>query len=639
MSTPTCNTCGATVVGGDPFCPNCGTQRTNVRSVAEESGARSLSYQEEQEATLIKTLEAATHGQYRILNELGRGGMAIVYLAEEMALDRHVAIKVMSPTLGGDADEFETFLKKFQEEAKTAAKLSHLHIIPIYAVGEYRGLCYFVMKFVSGESIDSVIKRKRLMAIGTVQEILAQAAGALDHAHRKGVIHRDIKPSNLMIDEDGLTLVTDFGIAKRVEDQLSRSRDTVIGTLPYMSPEQRMGKRVDGATDQYALGVAVYEMLTGRLPIEARSEWDFVTEPPTPVETYRPDCPPFLRRVIHRMLEKNPRDRFPDLQEVVSLVRRETPAAGADVRTELLTIAAEGIERQANEKRAPLPRKTVSSEVTADSGSRIPGAKPGAPKRKRSRAVPVVVGAVMIAGAGFGLLEWQRGRVGNGTGPVGAADSTEVLATLPPDTVDDEPNEQTPPPSQPAANPAPGRTTPSDTAARRPESPPVTTGRVIVTGLPQDGAILIDNLRQPGADFEIDAGRYVMHLAADGYIPDTLTLNVIGGQIQTISFSGRPVPGDQPEPQPLGPPVIPDSGVVLVVVNPSADLWLNQVLIGRNRSFSLVVPAGSSQCIQALRDEYETVDTTVSVAAHDTLTLVLQMRLGNQTDRPACQRE
>src|SRR5207247_5475005 len=210
----------------------------------------------------LDALRQATLGAYEILAELGHGGMASVYLAHDLALDRKVAIKVLAPAL---LLMGEGMVERFKREARTAAALSHPHIIPIYAVKEDEHVLYFVMKHVPGRALDAVIHDVGPLPIVMVQTILAHVADALGYAHRHGVIHRDIKSANIMLDEDGWA-VMDFGIAKVVQAEGLTMTGVTVGTPTYMSPEQCATRDVTGASDQYSLGVVAYEMLTGRLP-------------------------------------------------------------------------------------------------------------------------------------------------------------------------------------------------------------------------------------------------------------------------------------------------------------------------------------------------------------------------------------
>jgi len=206
---------------------------------------------------LLERLRVATLGEYDIFGELGRGGMATVFLAHEISPDRKVAIKVMSPALLHGAGMVE----RFKREARTAAYLSHPNIIPVYAVREAEGLLFFVMKLVEGTPLDAIIKELGKLPLPMVEAILAQIGGAFGYAHRHGVVHRDIKPSNILIDDEGWAVVTDFGIAKMQETEGLTLTGMAVGTPTYMSPEQCGGGPITGASDQYAMGIVAYEML------------------------------------------------------------------------------------------------------------------------------------------------------------------------------------------------------------------------------------------------------------------------------------------------------------------------------------------------------------------------------------------
>jgi len=187
----------------------------------------------------LDALRRATLGHYDIQGELGQGGMATVYLAHDIALDRKVAIKVMSPALFATAGMVE----RFKREARTAAALSHPHIIPIYAVRDGADFVYFVMKFVEGRSLESITRAAGPLPLPLVRAVLYQVGEALGYAHRRGVVHRDVKPANVMLDTGGWVVVTDFGIAKVAETQGLTMTGATIGTPSYMSPEQCEAKR------------------------------------------------------------------------------------------------------------------------------------------------------------------------------------------------------------------------------------------------------------------------------------------------------------------------------------------------------------------------------------------------------------
>ncbi len=293
-----------------------------------------------QENPLLASLRQATMGDYEILAELGRGGMAVVYLAHDLALDRKVAIKVMLPGLLAA----EGAAERFKREARTAASISHPNIIPIYAVKEHEDLLYFVMQFVGGRTLNSVIEQIAPMPIPMIETILTQVGEALAFGHRHGVVHRDVKPGNILLDEEGRAVVTDFGIAKASVDQSITRTGGVVGTPLYMSPEQCSGEPVTGNSDQYSLGLLGYEMLTGKPPFSGENPIQLMyqrcTESPTPVTDLRTDCPERLAAVVMRMLERKPEDRWPTLHDAVEAIG--TPSPTDTIRRQMAALAKTG---------------------------------------------------------------------------------------------------------------------------------------------------------------------------------------------------------------------------------------------------------------------------------------------------------
>src|SRR6059036_4016149 len=269
--------------------------------------------------------------------------MATVYLAHDLALDRKVAIKVLAPAL---LLMGEGMVERFKREARTAAALSHPHIIPIYAVRDSEQVLYFVMKHVQGRSLDQVVRDVGPLPIAMIQAIVAQVSDALGYAHRHGVIHRDVKSANIMLDEEGWAVVTDFGIAKVLQAEGLTMTGVTVGTPTYMSPEQIGTHEVTGASDQYSLGVVAYEMLTAKLPFHGESIMSVMyahfNEPARPVTELRPDCPPNLAAAVMRMLEKDPARRWPSMDDLVAVCGRPSLRHDDPVRGEMITLAKAG---------------------------------------------------------------------------------------------------------------------------------------------------------------------------------------------------------------------------------------------------------------------------------------------------------
>ncbi len=308
---------------------------------------------------LQQRLRAATVGEYDIFGKLGSGGMASVFLAHDLALDRRVAIKLMSPDMVYGAG----LVERFRQEARTAAALSHPNIIPIYAVRETDGLLYFVMKVVDGTSLDAVLGEAGPLPIPMVRAILSQVGGALGYAHRHGVVHRDVKPANILLDEEGWVVVTDFGIAKVMDASSLTLTGTAVGTPTYMSPEQCAGDEISGASDQYSLGVVAYEMITGRPPFTDKSIpallLGHTARQPPAITQLRPDCPQSLRLAVERMLAKDPAERFESVEAAIAAAEAGPLAPDDPTRNTMVALARNGSTRQfiaqVRTPRSPVP--------------------------------------------------------------------------------------------------------------------------------------------------------------------------------------------------------------------------------------------------------------------------------------------
>ena len=376
---------------------------------------------------LQEVLRQATIGEYEILGVLGRGGMATVYLAHDLSLNRKVAIKVLAPALFQIG---EGMIERFKREARTAAALSHPHIIPIYAVKESHQILYFVMKYVAGRPLDAVIRDIGGLPIKMVQTILAQVGDALAYAHRHGVIHRDIKSANIMLDEEGWAVVTDFGIAKVEAAQGLTITGVTVGTPAYMSPEQCATEEVTGATDQYSLGVVAYEMLSGRLPFQSSSSMSVMyahfNEQPQDVTRLRRECPPNLASAVMRMLEKKPEERWPTLDDVVAVCGRPSLRRDDPIRSEMMTLAKAGPQAKL------LADLRVPTSPIALARNRSPASRG---RRRRARAWLWVGGVAAAAVAAFVIasnaLPWRLVRGDGGDGGGGAGLLTDSAGLMP----------------------------------------------------------------------------------------------------------------------------------------------------------------------------------------------------------------
>jgi eukaryotic-like serine/threonine-protein kinase len=335
-----CVSCGERLLPDDRFCPRCGSS-AGLESWPDDTSLSTSEVDTSPWIRVIHRLRAATLGEFEIRRELGRGGMAIVFLAYDLALKRKVAIKVMSPGLLAN----EGMVRKFKDEAITVAHMSHPHIITIYTVRQVEDLHFFIMKFVEGRSLDHVIHDVGALPIPIVRAILFQVGSALAYAHRRRVIHRDVKPANILLDEDGNAVVTDFGIAKILDSPTHTQTGVMVGTPAYMSPEQCLGHQLSWASDQYSLGVVAYELLTGDVPFTGSGLTvlqGHIEGPAPPISVARPDCPPELEAAVMRMLEKEPSRRWPSMVQLLTAVGATPLAEDDPLRATLARLARPG---------------------------------------------------------------------------------------------------------------------------------------------------------------------------------------------------------------------------------------------------------------------------------------------------------
>jgi serine/threonine protein kinase len=295
------------------FCPECGTWNraaaarcTRCSGVLPEVTAPPIDIPDEE----LRDLRLATGNRYTIVKRLGSGGMAHVYLARHVALGRPLVIKVLHKTLATEPEMRE----RFRREAEAAARLVHPYVCAIADMGTLGDIDFLVMPYYAGGSLADLLARQRVVAPTLAATIAVQVACALDYAHRRGVVHRDIKPDNILFDEDGNVALTDFGIATaRFHGRLTAS-GRAMGTPHYMSPEQAMGKLVDGRSDLYAVGLLIYEMLLGKLPFDGEDSYavgyKHVHEVPLAPDTIDAKVPPALSSIVMKCLAKPAIDRY-----------------------------------------------------------------------------------------------------------------------------------------------------------------------------------------------------------------------------------------------------------------------------------------------------------------------------------------
>ena len=263
------------------------------------------------------------YGRYRIVKELGKGSMGVVYQAHDPQIDRLVALKVMRP----DRVATEAFLHRFMKEAKAIGRLSHPNMVVVYDVGEDQGTVYIAMEFLEGKPLNEIIAIDALQP-DEIVDLGVQVAEALDYAHRKGIVHRDIKPSNIIVQPDGQIKITDFGIAHIEDPEATQQTQAgeILGTPAYMSPEQVLSQPVDGRSDLFSLGVILYELATGKRPFRGENlaaMFRNITgeDPPAPIKE-NPALAQDLSQIILRCLAKGPEKRFATGKELAEALRR-----------------------------------------------------------------------------------------------------------------------------------------------------------------------------------------------------------------------------------------------------------------------------------------------------------------------------
>ena len=461
------------------FCSHCGTPSGELEHVCPPDPTDELRQR------LARTLA----GRYEIVRLLGRGGMAVVFLAEDLALERQVAIKVLPPEMSHDTK----LIPRFQQEAKTAAKLDHPNIIPIYRVESEAGLVYFVMKYVTGRSLEQLLEDGPL-PIDLARRVLREAALALGHAHQRRIVHRDVKPANIMMEADGRVMLTDFGISKAVQSasQLTGT-GTIIGTPHYMAPEQAKGLDVDGRADQYALAIVGHQILTGKQPFDGSAHsilYKQVFEPPPPMLATRPDVPRDMSAALERALAKDPEQRFATMEEFAAALGEKRSSSATVVSAPIKPLARSGPPPA-----KPKPSNTVRRGVIA-------------------LGICVVVGGAAWAGLGE------------------PAEQSEALPAqetrVPPVT----PTRSAPAASQPERRPVspPSGVEGALPAAPKPKLAKIESAYLTVASEPW-GTLYLDNVEigpTPVADHPLGPGRHQLRIEQEGYRTKTEVIVVTG---------------------------------------------------------------------------------------------------------------
>src|SRR2546426_3278596 len=411
-----CSRCGTQNENASKFCRSCGMDLTATTPVGAVRDPQ-------QEMTDIELVREQLKEESEIVEELGRGGMAIVFKARERQLERDVAIKVLPFSLSFDKE----FVERFQREARTSAKLEHPNIIPIYRVGKSGRIIYFVMKFLRGKPLSSILVARGSLPPAEIKKILAEVGRALAYAHKKEIVHRDIKPDNIMFDEHGHAVVTDFGIAKAASGGKLTGTGMSIGTPHYMSPEQAKAQPLDGRSDIYSLGVVAYQCLTGSVPFDGEDSFSIgykhIMEeiPAPPLENPEKRQ---LFEIIRKMMAKSPAQRFQNAEELVSVLEGGRSVSFTTDAT--MAMPSMSGARLAAAPTTPLPRATgTRPPASAAVPATLAGERPRRSVLSGLLLWLIIVGAVF---GGGGFYAYRQGLI-FAKSPGRTADSTAARDT------------------------------------------------------------------------------------------------------------------------------------------------------------------------------------------------------------------
>ena len=512
------------------YCSRCGTQNDDASKFCRSCGLdlAATPIQDHQELTELELVRSQLKDEYEILDELGRGGMAIVFKAREKQLEREVAIKVLPFSLAFDKE----FVERFQREARTSAKLEHPGIIPIYRVGKSGRVIYFVMKFLRGKPLASVLAARGSLPPAEIRQIPVQVARALAYAHKGGIVHRDIKPDNIMFDEHGQAVVTDFGIAKAATGGKLTGTGMSIGTPHYMSPEQARAQQLDGRSDVYSLGVVAYQSLTGSVPFDGEDSFSIgykhIMEeiPAPPLETYDQRT---VFEIIRKMMAKSPDDRFQTADDLVQALEAGGGFAAVGLST-APTRAIPSLEgaRIAGAPTTPLPRTPT--------GARLAAAVEPHHHRSVAAGIALWVLVVVVALGAPGLYAYKKGLLFFARAAV-----PESLAAIPRDTLAQRLLGDTGAGGAPADS-APTRATvpPAPDTSRRP-IPPGTPGRLTLQGVPAGARITLNGQPLRGPQTDVPPGTYQLAVRAAGFAPFERQVVITAGAPSSVKVELQPL--------------------------------------------------------------------------------------------------
>jgi len=514
-----CYKCATPIPDNSRFCSACGA---DVSGEGHQHAGAGDTIAVDDSGQLQRALQTELGTEFVVERELGRGGMAVVFLGHDTLLNRKIAVKVLPPELTFSS---KSMTERFKREAQTAAKLDHPNIIPVHRVSPGGKLIWYVMKYLEGEALDDILEREGQLAVDRTVDIISQVASALDYAHQNKVVHRDVKPANIIVDKNGRCTVTDFGIAKALDADTLTASGSIIGTPYYMSPEQCKGKKVGPAADQYSLAVMTYQMLGGHVPFTGDSAVEIVhkhvADPVPPLGILRPELPETVVAVVEKALAKDAEGRFPTVADFAKALK--AASQGLDVTL------------------APPGKKTPTRMSKTALVSPVPGALRTAKGSVRERKGLWIGGSLVgVIAAAAVVVTVVLPRLRQGAAPEQTAlPDTAKQAAAQPAPVDTAP-------------PAAQDTTPA--AAPSAAAPAARTGRIVLTGVPSGATITLDGRRMSGPRFQAEAGRrHTVSVSRQGYETWTRPVTPQAGEATTLAVAMTAVPGAQ---QPTAAPVV-----------------------------------------------------------------------------------